>query len=103
MAEPANPFLEVEVGAAGSPLPIHPTSLPANMTAYGGQGFAAGGAGTIYTKSNNAQFGQVVVDGGGAPGATTLTVLPGFSTTADLTITGGAKVGRFKHQQTVRA
>ena len=63
------------------------------MTAYGGQGFAVGGAGTIYTRSNNAQFGQVVVDGGGAPGTTTLTVLPGFSTTADLTITGGAKVG----------
>ena len=57
------------------------------ISVFGGEGFVNGGAGTIYTKENDMQFGAVVVDGGGSNGAgTPLPQIP----TSDLTVTGGA-------------
>jgi hypothetical protein len=62
------------------------------ISAYGGAGFVPGGAGTIYSNANGHQYSQLVLDGGGLPGAAPFTVLPALPSGADLTITGGAKV-----------
>lgn len=43
-----------------------------SLMARGGGGSNRGGAGTIYTALSNQQFGQVLVDNGGQPGALTL-------------------------------
>ena len=59
------------------------------MSAYGGGGYAWGGAGTIYTRANNLSWGQVVVDNGGQAGTNTSWSSSG---TIDLTIMGGAVV-----------
>ena len=59
------------------------------VSAYGGAGRAAGGAGTIYTKANNQNSGQVIADNGGQAG--TNTTLGSTSTgTFDLTVRNGA-------------
>ena len=57
------------------------------MSAHGGGGYAWGGAGTIYTKANSQNMGQLVVDNGGQLGTNTpIAYLAPF----DLTIKGGA-------------
>ena len=60
------------------------------VTAYGGGGYATGGAGTIYAKaSDQSPFGQVVVDNGGQAGTNTTfgSENPGM---VDLTVKNGA-------------
>ena len=57
------------------------------MSAYGGGGYAWGGAGTIYTRANRQSWGQVLVDNGGQAGTNTSWQPTG---TIDLTVTGGA-------------
>ena len=59
------------------------------LSAYGGGGYAWGGAGTIYTKANNQPWGQLVVDNGGQAGTNTSWAASG---TVDLTVKGGAVV-----------
>ena len=45
---------------------------PGSLSAYGGGGYATGGAGTIYTKLNSqSASAQVVVDNGGQTGTNT--------------------------------
>jgi hypothetical protein len=60
--------------------------------AHGGGGYAYGGAGTVYTKANNSSIGQVLVENGGANGATTpLSTSVGTpSSHFNLTISNGA-------------
>ncbi len=62
-----------------------------SLAATGGQGFATGGAGTIYTRATSDQFGQIVVDGGGAPGVATFTALPNSGPESDFILKGGAR------------
>jgi hypothetical protein len=59
------------------------------VSAYGGGGYATGGAGTIYTKLNSQSFGQVVMDNGGQAGTNSIlgTLSQG---TIDLTVKNGA-------------
>jgi hypothetical protein len=59
------------------------------MSAYGGGGYAYGGAGTIYTKANSQLVGQLILDNGGAAG--TNTPLPN-SGSLNLTVGNGAVV-----------
>jgi len=57
------------------------------MSAYGGGGYASGGAGMVYTKANSQSMGQLVVDNGGQLGTNTpIAYLSPF----DLTVRGGA-------------
>ncbi len=44
---------------------------PARLSARGGNGYARGGAGTIYTRANSQSTGQVLVDNGGKAGTNT--------------------------------
>jgi hypothetical protein len=60
------------------------------LSAYGGGGYAWGGAGTIYTKATKASWGQVLVDNGGQLGANTTWYYNGI--TLDLVAKGGAVV-----------
>jgi hypothetical protein len=58
--------------------------------AYGGHGFMAGGAGTIYVASKSTKYPQVLVDNGGLVGTNTpISSLP----SCDLTIANGAQIG----------
>ena len=41
------------------------------VSAYGGGGYAWGGAGTVYTKANSQSWGQVTLDNGGQSGTNT--------------------------------
>ena len=75
--------------ADASPSPTPRTPSPGCMSAYGGGGYARGGAGTIYTKAKSSSWGQVVVDNGGQAGTNTSWTSSG---TIDLTVTGGAVV-----------
>lgn len=61
-----------------------------SYSARGGGGFQAGGAGTIYLRSNNGQNQNpnLIVDNGGQRGTNTVT--PDLATIADLTVRGGA-------------
>jgi hypothetical protein len=59
------------------------------VSAYGGGGYAWGGAGTVYTKANSQSWGQVLVDNGGRAGTNTTWASSG---TIDLTVTGAAVV-----------
>ncbi len=54
------------------------------MSAYGGGGYASGGAGTIYTKANNQSTGLVTLDNGGQAGTNTSWATS--SGTVDLTV-----------------
>ena len=60
-----------------------------NISAHGGVGFVAGGAGTIYTLTNNSQIGLLILDNGGLQG--TNTPLTQFGS-LDLILTNGAGV-----------
>jgi hypothetical protein len=62
-------------------------SFAGAISAYGGGGWAWGGAGTIYSKAGNQAAGQMLVDNGGNYG--TNTPLP-FLSPFDLTVRGGA-------------
>ena len=70
------------------------------MSAYGGGGYASGGAGTIYTKANNQSWGQLIVDNGGQAGTNT-SWQPGG--TLDLTVRNGAVVSTPQGPQTLQA
>jgi hypothetical protein len=61
------------------------------VSAYGGTGNATGGAGTIYTKANNQNLGQVIADNAGRAGTNT-TFGSGSTGTFDLTVRNGAVV-----------
>ncbi len=64
-------------------------SFTGTLSAHGGPGFMAGGAGTIYTVTNGfSQIGSVVLDNGGLAGTTSVTQFA----LADLTITNGASL-----------
>lgn len=72
-------------------------SFTGTMTAFGGTGFQNGAAGTIFTKTNSASIGQVVVDNGGIRGTNTFVLSAG---NVDLAIQGGALadgVSSFRH------
>ena len=57
------------------------------VSAFGGSGTKWGGAGTIYTKANNQQLGQLLLNNNGVLSTNTSFYESGFSS---LTITGGA-------------
>ena len=70
-------------------------SFTGTITAFGGTGGVAGGAGTIYTKRNTAVAGILTVNNGGLIGTNTLftsAVLSSALSSANLAISGGATV-----------
>ena len=83
-------------GSGGGRIAISYTSnlFTGQLTASGGGGAVAGGAGTIYTKFNNAPTGTLLIDNGSLTGTNTplssLFSLP--PSPFNLTISGGASV-----------
>jgi hypothetical protein len=71
------------------PPPTNPPPFSGSISAHGGLGAVAGGAGTIYTLLSSAQPAQIVLDNGGMLGATT--PYP-QSQNSDYTVSGGARV-----------
>src|ERR1035441_2660050 len=76
-------------GGAGGRISLQFTanSFSGFTPAHGGNGYIRGGAGTIYTRANGQNAGQMLVDNGGTLGGSTL--LSG-SEAFDLTAQGGA-------------
>jgi hypothetical protein len=69
--------------------PSNNNAFTGTLTARGGAGFVAGGAGTLYLKGNSDTYAQVTLDNGGLRGAGT--PLNSLSP-SDLTLRGGACV-----------
>ena len=84
----------VAVAAVGVlPSHIKQASFSGLISAYGGSGYAIGGAGTIYLPASNdptGRYGLLLVDNGGQAG--TNTSWTAFGSTYDLTVKGGAVV-----------
>jgi hypothetical protein len=57
------------------------------ITAYGGSGINAGGAGSIYLKTNSQSIAQLILDNGGTAGTNTTTDV---GSQTDVTVTGNA-------------
>jgi uncharacterized protein DUF11 len=79
-------------GGAGGRIAIYytdDTGFAGDITAYGGSGYEAGAAGTVFTKSSNQTYGDLVVDNNDQYGAVTL--LPDGTYDLDtVTVTGYA-------------
>jgi hypothetical protein len=66
------------------------SSFSGTLSAHGGAGFMAGGAGSIYTKSNNSSVANFMADNAGLAGSNT--VLDISSPSLNLSSSGGANV-----------
>lgn len=60
------------------------------ISAKGGSGYQAGGAGTIFTRRAGDVYASLIVDNGGLSGTNTMLELTYFDPLTNLTITGGA-------------
>lgn len=76
------------LGGGRVALYLSTNSFTGAISACGGGGAAAGGAGTIYTKITSAPFGQLLVDNANLTGRETPLSLPAL---LDLTVSGGAR------------